>query len=167
MSWEEASGAFERHLRVERNVSPNTLRAYLADWRGFATFALEQSLEQPSAVSKRDVRHWVATLHSERSAATIARKLSAVRAGYRFLLREGQAVVDPTAGVPAPRNARRLPRPLAVDDCEVLAAGDVPRRSDIAIQMYPPENLLVSWAQATSLNSLSMEMTLPNKTASK
>jgi len=130
VTWEQARGAFERYLRVERNVSPNTLRAYLADWKDFARFAAEQGLPRPGAVSKREVRHWLATLHRERSAATIARKLSAVRAGYRFLLREGQAEVDPTAGVPAPRNARRLPRPLAVDDCELLAAGEVPERAD-------------------------------------
>ena len=75
MTWEQARGAFERYLRVERNVSPNTLRAYLADWKDFARFAAEQGLPRPGAVSKRAVRHWLATLHRERSAATIARKM--------------------------------------------------------------------------------------------
>lgn len=130
MSWERAIETFERHLRIERNVSPNTLRAYIGDVVAFAAFARDAGIEDPAGVSKAEIRHWLATLHRDRSAATIGRKLSAVRACYRFLAREGMAPSDPTAGVPAPRNAKRLPRPLAVDDCEVLATSDAARPSD-------------------------------------
>jgi site-specific recombinase XerC len=46
--------------------------------------------------------------------------LAALRALFRFLVREGACALDPSAGIPAPRAPRRLPRPLAVDDCETL-----------------------------------------------
>jgi integrase/recombinase XerC len=121
VSWARSVEAFERHLIVERNLSPHTRRAYLADVAQLAQFT---GAAAPREVAKSDLRSWLASLHRERSAATIGRKLSGVRAFYRFLLREGEAERDPTAGVPAPRQAARLPRPLAVDDCEVLASAD-------------------------------------------
>ena len=41
-----------------------------------------------------------------------------------YLVRQGEREADPTVGMPAPRAARRLPRPLPVDDCQALI--DVP-----------------------------------------
>ena len=118
MSWQRDVRDFERHLRVERNLSPNTQRAYLKD--------VEQLAEHCGAgsagdVAPLDVRGWLAMLHRDRSAATVGRKLSGVRAFFRYLLREGRIERDPSAGLPAPKQPARLPRPLSVDDCEVLA----------------------------------------------
>ncbi len=126
MNWPRAVEAFDRHLRVERNLSPHTRRAYLADVRQLAAYAGTATGSAakgagPAALSAEELRAWLASLHRERSAATIARRLSGVRAFFRFLLREGELANDPTAGLPAPKQPLRLPRPLAVDDCEVLA----------------------------------------------
>lgn len=121
MSWARNVEAFERHLLVERNLSPHTRRAYRADVLQFAKFS---GASDPDDIQKGEVRRWLASLHRERSAATVGRKLASVRTFYRFLRREGAARGDPTAGVPAPRQAKRLPRPLAIDDCEVLANAD-------------------------------------------
>ncbi len=60
----------------------------------------------------------------------MARKLSSLRAFYSFLVREGERSADPTLGIPAPRTPRRLPQPLAVDDCHALMeAGQNPGKS--------------------------------------
>jgi len=111
--------AFDRHLRVERNLSPHSRRAYLSDVRQLAS-ALGPDTS-PAEVTPADVRSWLAGLRRERSASTQGRKLAAVRCFFRHLVREGRATADPTAGLPAPKTPRRLPRPLAVDDCEALA----------------------------------------------
>lgn len=126
MSWDRWIEAFDRHLLVERNLSPNTRRAYRADVAQLAAFAAAGGAEAPapSSVGRPVVRRWLASLHRDCSAATIGRKLSGVRAFYRFLLREGEAERDPTAGVPAPKQATRLPSPLPIDDCEALIARD-------------------------------------------
>ena len=110
--------AFDLFLRAERNASPHTRRAYLADVRQlFDSFAEER---EPAGVTSHEVKAWLAGLHRVRSPATLGRKLAAVRAFFRFLLREGEIANDPTTGLPAPKTPKRLPRPLAVDDCEVL-----------------------------------------------
>ncbi len=119
MTFEQAIRSFELYLRAERNASPHTRRAYLSDLRQFA-----ESIGAacgPEAVRVEDVRAFLAERHRSQSPTTLGRKLAALRSFFRFLVREGQREADPSVGIPAPRAARRLPNPLAVDDCHLLA----------------------------------------------
>ncbi|MEE8581605.1 MAG: tyrosine-type recombinase/integrase [Myxococcota bacterium] len=117
MSWARATREFDVYLRVERNASAHTRRAYRSDLR-----QLEEASQgcPPQEIGAQHVQAWLAALHRDRSPATLGRKLAAARGFFRFLMREGERDADPTAGMPAPRTPRRLPRPLAVDDCEAL-----------------------------------------------
>ncbi len=117
MNWARALRAFDGFLRAERNASAHTRRAYLSDLRQLAQAVPDRG---PTEIRANDVQSWLATLHRDRSAATLGRKLSSTRSFFRFLMREGQVEADPTLGLPAPKTPRLLPRPLAVDDCEAL-----------------------------------------------
>jgi integrase/recombinase XerC len=121
MSWEEALRGFERFLRVERNASPHTQRAYLGDVRQFVD--LVGAKRSVSATEVDDVRRHLASLHDRVSPASLGRKLASLRTLFRYLVREGLCARDPTLGLPTPRAPRGLPRPLGVDDCEVLMEG--------------------------------------------
>ena len=118
-SWPQALQRFDLHLRAERNVSPHTARAYLSD---VGQLAAALGARSPAAVDAADVRRFLAARHGRDAAASLGRKLAALRAFFRFLVREGVRGADPSAGIPAPRTPKRLPRPLAVDDCQVLMA---------------------------------------------
>jgi integrase/recombinase XerC len=118
MSAERLLRDFELHLRAERNLSPHTRRAYLSDLRQFAQHAGPGFA--PERATSLDVRGFLASLHGRRGPATLGRKLAALRAFYGWLLREGACRLDPTAGMPAPRLPKRLPRPLPVDECMAL-----------------------------------------------
>jgi integrase/recombinase XerC len=120
-AWSDAVRQFELHLAAERNVSPHTRRAYLGDVRQFASFA--GCANPPKRVDPARVRGYLADLHARRHPSTLGRKLAALRTFFRFLVREGVCSLDPTAGIPAPRTPKRLPRPLAVDDCVSLMEG--------------------------------------------
>jgi len=119
-AWQRVLGLFDLHLGAERNVSPHTRRAYVSDVRQFA-----DTLEgrAPEAVTPHDIRAFLAGLHSRLNPASLARKLASVRACFRLLVREGLRDADPSAGIPLPKTPRRLPNPLAVDDCIALAEG--------------------------------------------
>lgn len=118
MSFPRALEAFELHLRAERNLSPHTRRAYLSDVAQFAEFlAGATPLERVSAV---EVRAFLASLHASRHPSTLGRKLASIRSFFRYLVREKQCGLDPTAGISAPRAPKRLPNPLPVDDCVAL-----------------------------------------------
>jgi integrase/recombinase XerC len=116
-SWEEALRRFDLFLRAERALSPHTARAYLSDVGQLAETFPGSS---PAALGAPEVRRFLATRHAHDAAASLARKLAAIRAFFRFLVREGVRAADPTTGMPAPRTPKRLPRPLGVDDCQLL-----------------------------------------------
>ena len=127
MTFGEALDAFQQHLRVERNVSDHTRRAYVSDVRQLADFAGGGAT--PADVMPTDVRAFLADRRRcGRHPATLGRKLAAVRSFFRFLVREGVCGLDPTVGIPMPKTGKRLPRPLAVDDCVALIEGP-PARS--------------------------------------
>lgn len=118
MSFDETVAAFALHLRAERNASPHTERAYRADLRQLGAFLGPDA--DPARIRPEEVRAFLADRHRRASAATLGRKLAALRGFFRFLVREGVRRDDPSAGLPAPRAPRSLPRPLPVDDCHVL-----------------------------------------------
>ena len=124
MTFAEAIRAFDLHLRAERNVSLHTRRAYLSDVGQLAESVGEST--EPEKVSAVEVRAFLAGLHARRHPATLGRKLAAIRAFFRFLVREGRCPLDPTAGISAPRTPKRLPNPLPVDDCVALIEEERP-----------------------------------------
>ena len=122
MSFPEALRAFDRHLAAERNCSPHTRRAYGSDLAQLARHLGPDA--RPEAVEADDLRAFLAAGHRRLHPATIGRKLAAIRALYRWLLREERVARDPSAGLSGPKLAARLPRPLSVDDCAALAEAD-------------------------------------------
>ena len=136
--------AFLTELRDARNASEATLRAYADDLQQFAAFVRPLSARSPRAESRggegeggrvpvcwhevrpAHLRRFLAHLHSQDYARTsVARKLSSLRALYRYLRAHGQANADPTIGITSPRQRRRLPRFLYQEDVEKhLAAPD-------------------------------------------
>ncbi len=119
MSFESALHSFDLWLRAERGLSEHTHRAYLSDVRQFAAWLGEEA--EPAAVRPDSIFGFMAERHGKLAPATLGRKLASLRAFFRHLVREGVCAADPTAGIPSPRAPKRLPKPLAVDDCEVLA----------------------------------------------
>ncbi len=118
MNFADAIREYGIHLDVERNVSTHTRRAYLSDVRQFVDRL--DARRNPSTVTAADVRAFLAALHAACHPSTLGRKLASLRSFFRFLLREGGCRLDPTAGIPAPRQPKRLPNPLPVDDCAAL-----------------------------------------------
>ncbi len=128
LTWAAALRDFETFLRAERNQSPHTVRAYVGDVGQLADFVGRKG--PPRDVAPREIRVWLAGLQRACSPATRARKLAGVRAFYRFLVRDGEVALDPTAGLPLPKTPERLPRPLSVDDCDAIVKTDRRRAPD-------------------------------------
>lgn len=129
---------FLRHLAVERNASPHTLRAYRTDLDDFARFCVGRGEHGVAGADTRVVRAWLAALHGRGlDAASVARKLAAVRSCFRFLARRGLVERNPAREVRGPRLPRKLAGFLPVDESEqlldVAARGEARRARDRAV----------------------------------
>lgn len=103
--------SFLDYLRYERNYAVSTVECYRAAVLELQKFG-EESLGDltPSDVDAELVREWIASLMDKGCASTtINRKLSSVRAYYRFLLRKGEVAVDPLQKITGPKKKKRLP----------------------------------------------------------
>ncbi|MGI5869177.1 MAG: tyrosine-type recombinase/integrase [Kiritimatiellia bacterium] len=122
--------AFVRHLATERNDSPNTRLGYQRDLGQFARFVFGPDSRPPFdwiGVNRNAARaFFVALARAEAEPATVRRKLSALRAFYRFLIREGHLRENPFAGLRGPKLRRELPDVLSLRDVETLLEKTTP-----------------------------------------
>lgn len=111
--------AFLSHLQKERRASVHTLRCYEDDLAQFFTY-LEEALgpnADPSGADGRRLRAYAAWLGGRGYAAsTVARRLASLRSFYRFLRRQGAVAGDPAGGLRNPRQPKRLPGVLRVEE---------------------------------------------------
>lgn len=111
-------------LRTEDNASPHTVRGYASDLRQLGEFLLaEQRRTTPdladpdlSRVESIHLRAFIASRMQFDKRSSIARKLSAVRGFFRYLLAHGHVSRDASVGLAAPKQEQSLPRHLTVDD---------------------------------------------------
>jgi integrase/recombinase XerD len=121
------------YLELERGLSRNTLEAYRSDLLQFGEFLRRRDLTL-NATRHGDIAAFLSELASgtaERppvAAATLARKVAALRSFYRHLRREGALEHDPTADLRGPRKTRTLPRVLTRE--EVTRLLGEPRGAD-------------------------------------
>lgn len=115
------------HLQGERQVSPQTLRAYEHDLLTFHEFLARDFLgREPEAVRPGDVdslavRSFLAALTRKGlSKRSQGRALSAVRSLFRFACREGTLEANPAQGVRTPKAPKTLPRHLRPGEVESL-----------------------------------------------
>ena len=110
-------------------ASDNTRLAYRADVSQFAEWALDNGTKKPEAITRADVKQYLAHLTREgRAKRTIARKLAALRRYFAWLVRTSvggkRKVTNPTIGVRSPNGDGRLPRILGPDQLDALLTGN-------------------------------------------
>ena len=110
-------------LRLNRNLSRHTVRAYGSDLSQFVAFAAVRLGREPRVddFDHRLVRAYLAEIYERRqTGASSARKLASVRTFARYLRREGLLDADPGGLVSAPRVERRMPAHMAADEVGAL-----------------------------------------------
>jgi integrase/recombinase XerC len=124
---QDAVEDFLKHLRRERNASPNTIRAYGEDLEQFATHLRRELGREPHPkdADALAIRSFLAELHRRGLArSSSARKLAGLRTFFRYLCREGRLDANPARVLATPRQDKRIPAVL--DEPEVAALLDMP-----------------------------------------
>jgi len=117
---------FKRFLDIEKNVSEHTLRNYISDLEQFHQFLKATSLclkDTKGDIDLRDIdnliiRSYMGYLHVKigNSGKTVARKLSTLRSFFQYLIREGYTDKNYPKMVSTPKQEKRIPSFLSVDD---------------------------------------------------
>jgi integrase/recombinase XerC len=146
MTFVEAQVAFTRYLETERGVSPRTLSAYQRDVEEFRRLYAERRGRDPAlaGVDIIDVRAYLAALFGKNDASSIARKLSALRAFFRFLVRKNVVKDNPTVLVRSPKRKKALPRALNADDAKAIVEGPDKLRDRAIMEVLYGAGLRVS-----------------------
>jgi integrase/recombinase XerD len=114
--------AFLEMLAAERGAAPLTLLAYCNDLSDLAVFLAARGVP-PEDVDPPDLHAYLAGAATARlSPRTLARRISALRQFYKFLLIEGVRSDDPTAELDTPKLGRPLPKTLSEDEVAALIA---------------------------------------------
>jgi integrase/recombinase XerC len=120
---------YANYLKLEKNVSPHTLRNYLSDLRQFEEFLSRRAKENAEKkipiqdVTVHLVRAYLASLSKHNRKSSIGRKLAALKGFYRYLVREKRIERDPLSLISTPKQEKPLPAFLSVDDVFRLLGG--------------------------------------------
>jgi len=118
---QEVFNKYIDYLQAERNVSPYTVRNYTNDLLEFFDFARGKDIKSLKEVNKQTLRAYLSHLMGQGFAkSSIARKLSAIRSFYRYLMREDMVPANPAATTTSPKLDRRLPAFLSVSEAKRL-----------------------------------------------
>ena len=120
--------AWVRHLRAERNVSANTVRAYAGDLAHLVDYLDRTGSGALADVDLRTLRRWLAGMHAAGAErATMQRRAAAARVFFAWAHSTGRLAADPATGLRSPRVDRRLPPTVEVDQARLMIEGLVER----------------------------------------
>ena len=160
LTFEQAIAKFTAHM-LGRNQSEHTIRAYSTDLLQFVTYLRENDcvVLSPADVTKGHISEYLSYLSQcDLSGVTRARKLSAVRAFFRYLTNQEHIEKSPVTGIDTPKQEQRTRTSLRTDEySRILAvAGSSPR--DFAIfQVFLQTGIRVS--ELCSLTTADIDLT--------
>lgn len=158
---------FLQFLKLNRNASPHTVRAYDTDLTQFlehtaGMVGLKPSQVPAAGLDADAVRAFMDELHARGlSRASAARRLAAIRALAKYLVREGVLTDDPTQLVGAPRKDQHLPAHLDLSQMDRLLA--VPdgstragRRDQAILELFYASGLRLSELVGLDLEDINL-----------
>jgi integrase/recombinase XerC len=121
---------FQIYLEVERNVSAHTRVAYIADIQEFARFLHNnnfiKSQDEIINAEPENIREYLSYLYRQKvKKVTVNRKVSSLRAFYKYVLRTGKIKNNPAEMIQTLKTEKYMPIFLSVDEMfELLKAQD-------------------------------------------
>ena len=153
------------HLAFERRLAARSVSAYGTDLEGHFGWLADRGCVL-AAVGTGEIEAWLTSLYEAGyRASSRARRVAALRSFYAFAVRGGLVRRDPAESLPAPRQGRRLPRVLTVEEARRLVtapAADTPvdRRDRAMLELMYGLGLRVSELLELTLDRLDLESLL-------
>lgn len=152
---------FIEHLKYERRLSPLTCLNYRRDLDALAEWCAREDIAQWAGLDSGHVRAFAASCYRRGlGARSIARRLSAVRTFFRFLVREKQVRSNPAVGVRSPRIGKRLPGTLDADRMarllDIPGDGPLVARDRAILELFYSSGLRLSELTGLDLSGIDL-----------
>ncbi len=154
---------FFSYLSIERNVSPHTLSAYQRDlgqcMRFLATlYEMDVDDIHPDTITKSHLRLWMGELSDENLKKTsIARKIAAIRAFFRFAHKRGITQSNPAATLLTPKRERRLPKTIPMKGLNDMLDGTVDAQSRAILELFYGTGMRLSELVSLNIHDVDMQ----------
>jgi len=156
---------FSVYLRVEKGLAPLTVSSYEGDLKLWASW-LAPRRKTLLAARREELQAWLQSLLGHgMDARSVARKLSAVRGFYRYLLLDKRIAHDPTLEIDSPRQWKVLPKALSEEETAALIESPT---SGVALHSKAPHEaeatgsparpLLACWGEKRSRIAHALEL---------
>lgn len=152
------------YLSVERGLSKNTVVSYRRDLVFYLDFLGNSHIEALSRATRNDIGNFMFEQKDKGiAAASIARRLAAVRMFHRFLLRERILKDDPTNLIESPKLSKKIPEALSVNEVEALLSAPGGRdkqgiRDKAILEVFYATGMRVSEVVELRLDSINLDV---------
>ena len=158
--------SFIEYLQYERRYSLLTVEHYQRDILQFTKWLIEQDpLSTLDATSEFQIRQWIAQLHrSGLKSQSLQRKLSSLRSYFRFQIKHKRLVNNPATEIRAPREAKRLPQTLDIEQIGQLL--DIPdddfigARDKAILELFYSSGLRLAELALLTISDLNLDSAL-------
>lgn len=125
-SMDEFLKMFEEYLRVEKNRSPHTVKAYIGDMHQFSSLLAGQGKGvKIENIDHLKIRGYIGSLYKKEKKSSIGRKVASIRSFFDFLVKKGYLENNPARMVSIPKREKTLPSFISVDEAFDLM--DIPK----------------------------------------
>lgn len=168
ISLEESIDGFQNYLKVHKNSSDHTNRAYQTDAQQFIVFLSQLFKKEPEMLTPQEINYKIIrqylsqlTLNGYQK-STIARKLAFIRSFFKFLVQENIIEHNPLVMIRTPKQNKRLPSFLYYTELEQLTSmPDLTKilgiRDKALLELIYSSGLRVSEATAVTISTLSID----------
>lgn len=156
---------FTEYLETERHMSENSFSAYCRDVKEFLSFLFSRGVERPEEAGNTEIVAYLFSLKNQgKSAATVNRKVAAIRAFYNYLIGAGKIADNPTLNIKSPKIQRKDLEYLTIEEVDrILALPDKTvkgMRDRALLELLYAAGLRVSEAAAANVGDVNLRIGL-------
>ncbi|MBS3947752.1 MAG: site-specific tyrosine recombinase XerD [Dethiobacter sp.] len=112
---------FIHYLAAEKGLAKNTLESYNRDLCSFCTYLRQNGVDSLLDVGRSQIADYLFSLQKAgKATATRSRSLASIRSLYHYLFKEKLVGVDPTLELESPKQEKKLPRILSMQEVDLL-----------------------------------------------
>ena len=121
MEWKNTLNKFKNFLKIERNMSDNTIQSYLYDIKKLESFISNNKIgKNPTELSEHEVREFIFFISKDVKSRTQARIISGIKKFFDFLLIENLINNNPVDNIETPKLGINLPNTLSLDEIDKI-----------------------------------------------